>query len=110
MLEEGQIYDSKRYTLHGVLSRLDVEVIDLGVVPDREESISTALQEASQENDLILTSGGISVGEADHVMAAMRRLGTIHFSKVAIKPGRPLTFGHIGNTPFSACPATRWRS
>lgn len=104
VLEEGQIYDSNRYTLHGMLSRLDVEVIDLGVVPDREESISTALQEASQENDLILTSGGISVGEADHVMAAMRRLGTIHFSKVAIKPGRPLTFGHIGNTPFFGLP------
>ncbi len=103
-LKEGQIYDSNRYTLHGMLTNLDVEVIDLGVIPDREDRISAALQEASLEADLVLTSGGVSVGEADHVVTALRRLGTIHFSKVAIKPGRPLTFGHIGNTPFFGLP------
>ena len=103
-LKEGQIYDSNRYTLHGMLTNLDVDVIDLGVIPDREESITAALQEASREADLVLTSGGVSVGEADHVVAALRRLGSIHFSKVAIKPGRPLTFGHIGNIPFFGLP------
>lgn len=104
MLAEGQIYDSNRYTLHGMLTKLGAEAIDLGVIPDREETISASLLEASQAADLILTSGGVSVGEADHVVAALRRLGTIHFSKVAIKPGRPLTFGHIGNTPFFGLP------
>ncbi|MCP5448949.1 MAG: molybdopterin molybdotransferase MoeA [Chromatiaceae bacterium] len=104
VLAEGQIYDSNRYTLHGMLTKLGAEAIDLGVIPDREETISASLLEASQAADLILTSGGVSVGEADHVVAALRRLGTIHFSKVAIKPGRPLTFGHIGNTPFFGLP------
>jgi len=103
-LGEGQIYDSNRYSLHGMLSRLGVEVIDLGVIPDRQESIAAALTDASQEADLVITSGGVSVGEADHVVAALHKLGTIHFSKVAIKPGRPLTFGHIGNTPFFGLP------
>lgn len=103
-LAEGQIYDSNRYTLYGMLTKLGVEAIDLGVIPDREEAITASLLDASREADLILTSGGVSVGEADHVVAALRRLGTIHFSKVAIKPGRPLTFGHIGNTPFFGLP------
>lgn len=103
-LGEGQIYDSNRYTLHGMLTRLGVDAIDLGVIRDREVDITTSLLQAAQETDLILTSGGISVGEADHVVAALRNLGTIHFSKVAIKPGRPLTFGHIGNTPFFGLP------
>jgi len=103
-LEEGQIYDSNRYTLHGMLTNLGVDLVDLGVIPDREDCIFVALQEASKEVDLILTSGGVSVGEADHVVAALRRLGTIHFSKVAIKPGRPLTFGQIDRTPFFGLP------
>jgi len=103
-LAEGQIYDSNRYTLYGMLTELGAEVMDLGVIPDREESIGEALELAAQEADLILTSGGVSVGEADYIVAALRRLGTIHFSKVAIKPGRPLTFGHIGNTPFFGLP------
>ena len=103
-LREGQIYDSNRYTLFGMLSDLATEPVDMGVIPDREERIAAALLEASQQADMILTSGGVSVGEADHVVAALRRLGTIHFSKVAIKPGRPLTFGLIGETPFFGLP------
>lgn len=103
-LGEGEIYDSNRYSLHGMLTKLGVEVIDLGVIPDREESIAAALTDSSQQADLVITSGGVSVGEADHVVAALRRLGTIHFSKVAIKPGRPLTFGHIDDTPFFGLP------
>ncbi len=103
-LSEGQIYDSNRYTLFGMLSRLGAEPVDMGVVPDREESISRALEEAAGTSDLVLTSGGVSVGEADYIAAAVRRLGTVHFAKLAIKPGRPLTFGHIGNTPFFGLP------
>ena len=103
-LAEGQIYDSNRYTLYGMLQRLGVEPVDLGVIPDREQEITAALEAAAVEADMILTSGGVSVGEADHVVAALRRLGRIHFSKVAIKPGRPLTFGHIGETPFFGLP------
>lgn len=103
-LAEGQIYDSNRYTLYGMLRQLGAEAVDLGVIPDREKEITDALQAAAVEADMILTSGGVSVGEADHVVAALHRLGRIHFSKVAIKPGRPLTFGHIGDTPFFGLP------
>ena len=103
-LAEGQIYDSNRYTLYGMLSRLGADVVDMGVIPDREETISEALEEAAATADLILTSGGVSVGEADYIASCLRRLGSVHFSKVAIKPGRPLTFGHIGGTPFFGLP------
>ncbi len=103
-LEEGQIYDSNRYTLLGMLTEAGAEPVDLGVIPDREEAISDALELAAREADLILTSGGVSVGEADYIVASLRRLGRIHFNKVAIKPGRPLTFGHIGDTPFFGLP------
>ena len=103
-LAEGQIYDSNRYTLYGMLTQLGADVVDMGVIPDREEAISDALREAAAATDLILTSGGVSVGEADYIASALQRLGTIHFSKVAIKPGRPLTFGRIGETPFFGLP------
>jgi molybdopterin molybdotransferase len=103
-LAEGQIYDSNRYTLYGMLTELGCEVLDMGVIPDREADIKGALETAAGMADLILTSGGVSVGDADYIVAALRQLGTIHFSKVAIKPGRPLTFGHIGSTPFFGLP------
>ena len=103
-LAEGQIYDSNRYTLFGMLTGLGAEPVDLGVIPDQEAAIGGALELAAREADLILTSGGVSVGEADYIVASLRRLGRIHFSKVAIKPGRPLTFGHIGDTPFFGLP------
>ncbi len=103
-LGEGEIYDSNRYTLYGMLREQGVELLDMGVIPDREESITQALKEAAAEADLILTSGGVSVGEADYIAAALKNLGTVHFSKVAIKPGRPLTFGHISGSPFFGLP------
>ncbi len=103
-LAEGEIYDSNRFTLYGMLTRLGADVLDMGVVPDRQESITSALREAAEMADLVLTSGGVSVGEADYIAAALREAGRIHFSKVAIKPGRPLTFGTIGESRFFGLP------
>lgn len=103
-LEEGQIYDSNRYTLFGMLTELGTDVIDMGVIPDEAEAIQAAMLEASEEADLVLTSGGISVGEADFIAEGIHKLGKIHFSKVAIKPGRPLTFANLGDARFFGLP------
>ena len=103
-LEPGQIYDSNRYTLFGMLTELGVDVIDMGVIPDAAEAISQAMQDAAHEADLVLTSGGISVGEADFIAEAIHRDGEVYFSKVAIKPGRPLTFARLGDALFFGLP------
>lgn len=103
-LEEGQIYDSNRYTLFGMLTTLGAEVIDMGVIPDRYEDISNAMLTAADEADMVLTSGGVSVGEADFIAEAIHKLADVHFAKVAIKPGRPLTFAHLQGTPFFGLP------
>jgi len=103
-LGEGDIYDSNRYTLFGMLSDLGVDIIDMGVIADNEQAINQALIGASEEADLVLTSGGVSVGEADYIAAAMDTLAKPYFRKVAIKPGRPLTFASIGNAYFFGLP------
>lgn len=103
-LEKGQIYDSNRYTLYGVLTRLGVQVMDLGVVPDDPQVLESVLLEASQEADAIVTTGGVSVGEADFVTEILEKVGRVNFWKVAIKPGRPFTFGHIGDACFFGLP------
>lgn len=103
-LEEGQIYDSNRYTLFGMLSELGTEVIDMGVIPDEAAAIRQAMALAAEEADLVLTSGGISVGEADFIAEAIHHMGKVHFAKVAIKPGRPLTFAQLGNACFFGLP------
>ena len=95
-LAPGQIYDSNRYTLYGLLQRLGAEVIDLGVVRDRPEDLEAALREAAEAADVIVTSGGVSVGEADFVREILARLGEVKFWKLQIKPGRPMAFGRIG--------------
>ncbi|NJD26054.1 MAG: molybdopterin molybdotransferase MoeA [Betaproteobacteria bacterium] len=95
-LAPGQIYDSNRYTLHGLLAGLGAEVIDLGVVPDRPEALESALREAAGMADAIITTGGVSVGEADFVREVLERLGEVRFWKLAIKPGRPMAFGKVG--------------
>ena len=96
-LAPGQIYDSNRYTLHGLLTRLGAEVIDLGVVPDRPEALESALREASAMADAIVTTGGVSVGEADFIKEVLARLGEVRFWKLNIKPGRPMAFGKVGD-------------
>lgn len=103
-LAEGQIYDSNRYTLHGMLTRLNCEIIDMGVVRDDPALIEKAFMEASAIGDVVITSGGVSVGEADFVKAMLAKLGEVVFWKVAMKPGRPLAYGKIGNAHFFGLP------
>ena len=100
----GNVYDSNRYTLHGMLSRLNAEIIDLGVVRDNRADLEAAFHEASAQADMVITSGGVSVGEADYVREILSRLGQVNFWKVAIKPGRPLAFGNIGPAIFFGLP------
>ena len=103
-LTEGQIYDSNRYTLHAMLSQLGVDILDLGVIPDRKEAIRAALLEAASDADAIITTGGVSVGAADYIKEALREVGDISFWKIAIKPGRPLAFGRIQERIFFGLP------
>ena len=100
-LREGAVYDSNRYTVHGLLTRLGCEVIDLGVVRDDPTLLESAFREAAQKADAIITSGGVSVGEADYTKAMMKKLGDVAFWRVAMRPGRPMAVGRI-DTPQSA--------
>ncbi len=103
-LTPGAIYESNRYSLHGLLDPLPVTATDLGRVPDQLEPILQCLEPAGQEYDVILSSGGASVGEADLLGEALRRVGKMHLWKVAIKPGKPLLFGQIGKAWFFGLP------
>ena len=103
-LAPGEIYDSNRYTLHGMLTRLDAEIIDMGVARDQREEVRDALNEAATVADVIITSGGVSVGEADFVKDVLAEIGSVHFWKIAVKPGRPLAFGRIGGAVFFGLP------
>ena len=101
-LQEGQVYDSNRYTLHGMLQGLGVEIIDMGVVRDDPAKLEAAFREAAARADAIITTGGVSVGEADFVRQLMARLGEVLFWKIAMRPGRPMAFGKIGSGSGSA--------
>ncbi len=103
-LEVGQIYDSNRYTLHGMLTRLGVEIIDLGVIEDKREMVEQAFLDAADKADVVITSGGVSVGDADFVKETLEKIGKVNFWKVAMKPGRPLAFGKIKNAWFFGLP------
>jgi molybdopterin molybdotransferase len=94
-LKEGEIYDSNRYTLHGMLSRLGVEITDLGVIRDDPSALEAAFLKASKSNDVVITTGGVSVGEADFIRELMAKLGEVLFWKIAMRPGRPMAFGKI---------------
>ncbi len=106
-LAPGQIYDSNRYTLTGMLRALDCEVVDLGVVGDTLQQTRTALQRASEDTDLVITSGGVSVGEEDHVRIALEQMGQLRMWRLNIKPGKPLAFGQIGTTAFLGLPGNQ---
>jgi len=95
-LKQGEVYDSNRYTLHGMLQRLGVEIIDMGVVRDDPALLEAAFKKASASADAIITTGGVSVGEADFVKQLMAKLGEVLFWKIAMRPGRPMAFGKIG--------------
>ncbi|HLX22335.1 MAG TPA: gephyrin-like molybdotransferase Glp [Usitatibacter sp.] len=103
-LGEGEIYDSNRYTLHGMLTRLGCEVLDMGVVRDDPDLIERAFAQAAASADVVITSGGVSVGEADFVKSMLGKLGEVVFWKIAMKPGRPLAYGKIGPAHFFGLP------
>lgn len=101
-LKEGEIYDSNRYTLFGMLSQHDVEITDMGVIGDTQNAIHNAFVKAAEVADIVITSGGVSVGDADYIKPTLKALGDTHFWKVAMKPGRPLTFGTLNKTTSNA--------
>ncbi len=103
-LELGQIYDSNRYTLYGMLTRLDVDLLDMGVVPDDKDQLRQALITASEQADVVISSGGVSVGDADYVKEMLTELGHVDFWKIAMRPGRPLAFGKLNNALFFGLP------
>ena len=96
-LGEGEVYDSNRYTLYGMLERLGVDMIDLGVVRDDPVLLEKAFRRAASESDAVITTGGVSVGEADFTRELMAKLGEVLFWKIAMRPGRPMAFGRIGS-------------
>lgn len=102
--KEGQIYDSNRYTIHGMLTRLGCEVIDMGVVRDDPALLEQAFRQAAAAADVVITSGGVSVGEADFVKDLLNKLGEVVFWKIAMKPGRPLAYGKIAGAHFFGLP------
>ena len=101
-LAAGQVYDSNRYTLYGMLSRLGVEVLDMGVVRDDPASLEAALRTAAASADAIITSGGVSVGEADFTREILAKLGEVVFWKIAMRPGRPMAFGRVAQDGHAA--------
>lgn len=101
-LDAGCVYDSNRYTLHGMLSRLGVERIDMGVVRDDPAALEAAFRTAAENADAIITSGGVSVGEADFTKQMMAQLGDVAFWKIAMRPGRPMAFGRIASNGHGA--------
>lgn len=103
-LPEGHIYDSNRVVLRAMLQRLGVEVLDLGLLPDQPEAIRQAFQRAMQEADALITSAGVSVGDADYTRQMLSELGQVNFWKVAIKPGKPFAFGKLENCWFFGLP------
>lgn len=103
-LPEGGIYNSNRYTLRALLKRLDCEVFDLGSVPDTLQATREAFERAAKTADVIITSGGMSVGEEDHIKPAVESLGRIDMWKVALKPGKPVALGEVKGKPFIGLP------
>jgi molybdopterin molybdotransferase len=103
-LAEGEIYDSNRYTIHGMLTRLHCDVLDMGVVRDEPAALEQAFAAAAAAADVVITSGGVSVGEADFVKQLLDKLGEVLFWKIAMKPGRPLAYGRIGGAHFFGLP------
>lgn len=103
-LQPGQIYNSNRYLLSSLLQQMSMQVVDLGRIADTSEATEQALARATLDADLIISTGGVSVGEEDHVKSAVEKLGELSLWKLAIKPGKPLAFGRIGDTPFIGLP------
>ena len=103
-LSPGQIYNSNRYTLSGLLQAMNCEIIDLGIVPDTLEATTAVLKQAAESADVVITSGGVSVGEEDYVRIALEQLGELSMWRIAMKPGKPVAFGKVGNALFMGLP------
>ncbi|MDH3355503.1 MAG: molybdopterin-binding protein [Chromatiales bacterium] len=103
-LGEGQIYDSNRYALYGLIKELGATHIDMGIIRDTREAVASAFEEAANIADVVITSGGVSVGDADYVKETLERMGAVNFWKIAMKPGKPLAYGKIGNAWFFGLP------
>jgi molybdopterin molybdotransferase len=103
-MKPGAIYNSNRYFLSALLRRLDCEVSDYGIVPDKLDATLKALRHAGREHDLILTSGGVSVGEEDHIKPAVEQLGSLDLWQIAMKPGKPFAYGKVGAAHFIGLP------
>jgi len=103
-LAEGQIFNSNRFALEGLIRGLGMEVVDLGIVEDTPDATDRILRQAAERADLIVSTGGVSVGEEDHVKSAVERLGHLDLWKLAIKPGKPLAFGSVLDKPFFGLP------
>ena len=103
-LAGGQIYDSNRFTLIGLLTELGAEILDMGNIRDDKNAVREALQKASCQADVIITSGGVSVGDADYIKELLDELGEVVFWKLAMKPGRPLAYGKVGHCHFFGLP------
>ncbi|MCK4743178.1 MAG: molybdopterin molybdotransferase MoeA [Sulfuriflexus sp.] len=100
----GKIYNSNRYTLTGMLQKVGCDIIDLGCIPDDLDATVTAMEKAAEQADLIMTTGGVSVGEEDYIKIAIDKLGSIEMWRVAMKPGKPVAFGEVSKTPFIGLP------
>jgi len=103
-LAPGQIYNSNRFVYHALLDALGCDIVDLGIVADSLDATIAALQNAATQADLVLASGGVSVGEEDHVRPAMQHLGSLDLWRIAMRPGKPLAFGRINDVPFIGSP------
>ncbi|MEW6562691.1 MAG: gephyrin-like molybdotransferase Glp [Pseudomonadota bacterium] len=103
-LTAGQIYDSNRYSLYGMLQPMNVEIIDLPSIADDRDSLRQGFLDAARQADVVITSGGVSVGEADFIKALLAEIGEVVFWKIAMKPGRPLAFGKLGSAYFFGLP------
>jgi molybdopterin molybdotransferase len=103
-LKIGQVYDSNRYSLYGMLSDLDVDIIDMGAIPDNPELLERTLLSAAEQASVVITSGGVSIGEADYMKLLLAKHGQVMFWKIAMKPGRPLAYGKIGHAHYFGLP------
>ncbi|MDD7544804.1 gephyrin-like molybdotransferase Glp, partial [Actinobacillus porcinus] len=103
-LEQGQIYDTNRFAVKLMLEKLHCDVIDFGILPDNQEQFEKAFVEAQSQADLVITSGGVSVGEADFTKTVLEKVGSVNFWKLAIKPGKPFAFGKLENAWFCGLP------
>jgi molybdopterin molybdotransferase len=103
-LDDGQIYNSNKYTIKGLLRTTGCEIVDLGIVPDTLEATLNVLKKAAEDADLVITSGGVSVGEEDYVRVALEQLGELTMWRIAMKPGKPVAYGKVGNAAFMGLP------